>query len=260
MNASGNQDYRKHARAGVGLLGLVVLLAVTGLVALAGMLDSRQAEPSWPPTDAPPDPGIEVPAVDLDAPGRPQDQLAGWAASLAERVDVPVPALEAYGYAAAVTAVRRPECGLAWTSLAGIGAVESDHGRFDGAQLGDDGRSDPPIRGIPLDGRPGVREIRDTDSGRLDGDPVHDRAVGALQFIPTTWERYGVDGDGDGVADPDDLDDAALAAARYLCDAGTDLSSAEGWWRAVLTYNRSSSYGRDVLDRADDVGEASRGM
>ncbi len=54
------------------------------------------------------------------------------------------------------------------------------------------------------------------------------RATGPLQFIPSTWERWGSDGDGDGVADPQDIDDAAYAAARYLCASGADLAHGPG--------------------------------
>ncbi|MQA15009.1 MAG: murein transglycosylase [Pseudonocardiaceae bacterium] len=243
-----------------GLLGLGAALVVLGLVVLLVLLGTRDDGLPSPPANAPPDTGIAVPPVDPAAAGRPQEQLAAWAAPLAQALDVPQTALEAYGYAAELTAARQPECGISWTVLVGIGSVESNHGRYDGAELRDDGHSVPPIRGAPLDGRPGIREIRDTDSGRLDGDPVYDRAVGAMQFLPGTWARYGADGDGDGVADPDDLDDAALAAAEYLCDAPGDMSGAEGWWRAVLTYNNSASYGRDVLDRADSYGQASRAV
>lgn len=101
-----------------------------------------------------------------------------------------------------------------------------------------------------------MAEIRDTDGGALDGDRVYDRAVGPMQFIPTTWQRWGVDADGDGVANPDDLDDAALAAAGYLCASGGDLTTATGWQSAVLTYNRSDSYVREVLSRADGYATA----
>ena len=41
-----------------------------------------------------------------------------------------------------------------------------------------------------------------------------------MQFIPSTWRTWQTDGDGDGVADPNDIDDAALAAAGYLCQSG----------------------------------------
>src|SRR5512133_331853 len=134
---------------------------------------------------------------------------------------IPARAAQAYRKAAAAAG-----CGVPWTLVAAIGRVESDHGRFGGATLLTDGRSAPPILGIPLDGRPGVAMIRDTDGGRWDQDTTYDRAVGPLQFIPGTWATFGVDGDNDGKIDPFDIDDAAASAAEYLCKAGGgDLSS-----------------------------------
>ncbi|MGZ6753179.1 MAG: lytic murein transglycosylase, partial [Nocardioides sp.] len=46
---------------------------------------------------------------------------------------------------------------------------------------------------------------------------------------PSTWRTWATDGDGDGTADPHDLDDAAAATARYLCAGGYDLASGTGW-------------------------------
>ena len=155
---------------------------------------------------------------------------------------IPGRAVQAY-QAAAVAA----GCGIPWTLVAAIGRVESDHGRFARATLLADGRSDPPIVGIPLDGRPGVAVIKDTDGGRWDGDTTYDRAVGPMQFIPGSWATFGVDGDGDGKADPFDIDDAAASAAKYLCKAGGDLSNEAGQRNAVYSYNRSTAYVDNVM-------------
>jgi membrane-bound lytic murein transglycosylase B len=92
--------------------------------------------------------------------------------------------------------------------------------------------------------------IRDTDGGRWDGDAVWDRAVGPMQFIPETWERWGADVDGNGSADPNQIDDAALAAARYLCAAG-EMTSVDGWRRAIFSYNNLESYVNDVAATAN---------
>ena len=70
----------------------------------------------------------------------------------------------------------------------------------------------PRITGPPLDGR-GVASIPDSDGGRWDGDATWDRAVGPMQFIPTTWRSLGRDGNADRVADPNNLFDAAVSAA-----------------------------------------------
>jgi hypothetical protein len=159
-------------------------------------------------------------------------------------------ALNAYRVAAARVDHDVPGCGIDWALLAGIGREESDHGQFAGAVLHVDGVSTPRIIGIPLNGS-GTALIRDTDGGRLDGDTVYDRAVGPMQFIPSTWALYGVDANGDGVADVFNINDAALAAARYLCDAGGDLRTHAGQVAAILSYNQSDQYLAQVLALAD---------
>ena len=87
-------------------------------------------------------------------------------------------------------AARGPQCGVVWPLLAGIGRVESDHGRFAGAVLHPDGVSTPRIVGIPLDGN-GTAAIRDTDHGVFDGDTVWDHAVGPDAVHPVDLGRVG---------------------------------------------------------------------
>ncbi|GGK48765.1 lytic transglycosylase domain-containing protein [Nocardia camponoti] len=202
------------------------------------------------PDDMPPGPGVPLPAINIDAPGRAATQLSDWADQQSEEVGVDPVALEAYGYAAAVMARAEPECGIAWTTIAGIASVESAHGTHRGANLNSDGTVRPAIIGVPLDGTKGNAVIRDTDGGKLDNDKVFDRAVGPLQFIPETWKRWGVDANGDGNIDPQSIDDAALTAARYLCARGGNLTSPDGWQRALLAYNQSNKYMHVVRDRA----------
>jgi len=160
-----------------------------------------------------------------------------WEVSRTASFDLPEAALRAYRHAAETMS----SCSIPWWLLAGIGRVESNHGRFAGATLDDQGVSHPAIIGIALDGHGPVAAIRDTDDGRWDGDTVWDRAVGPMQFIPSTWAWAGRDGDGDGVASPNDLDDAALAAAGYLCRFGP-LTTDEALRAAVLSYNHSDYY------------------
>ena len=207
-------------------------------------------QPSIPiPEGVPPPPGDPVPAVDTDVPGRPSDQLRGWAEQRATALGIPVSALQAYGYAARVAQVENPECHLGWTTLAGIGMVESRHGTYRGAEIAPNGDVTPPIRGVRLDGTNGnLAIVESTDPD--DGDPVYARAMGPMQFIPETWRLYGVDANNDGVVSPDNIDDAALAAAGYLCYSGRDMSTPRGWMNALRAYNHSDLYARTVRDWA----------
>jgi membrane-bound lytic murein transglycosylase B len=160
---------------------------------------------------------------------------------------IPEVAIEAYQDGADVQADADPECGIRWTLLAAIGRVESNHGRFGGARLKEDGYGTKPIRGIPLDGRPNVALIRDTDGGELDGDTTFDRAVGPMQFIPSTWRSVGQDGNDDGRSDPNNMFDAAQGAGAYLCAGGGSLDSTANRAKAIRRYNNADSYVQMVL-------------
>ena len=63
-----------------------------------------------------------------------------------------------------------------------------------------------------------------------------------MQFIPSTWSVVGVDADGDGERNPQDIDDAALGTAVYLCSGSDDLGTDAGRAAAVYRYNHSQSY------------------
>ncbi|MGN6089077.1 MAG: lytic transglycosylase domain-containing protein, partial [Actinomycetales bacterium] len=155
---------------------------------------------------------------------------------------IPQAALRAYQRTQQLLSASDAGCHLPWQLVAAIGRVESNHGRFGGAVLTDSGRSVPGIRGPRLDGAGPFALVRDSDGGRLDGDSVYDRAVGPMQFLPSTWRMVGLDADGDGVADPQDIDDAAAATGRYLCAGATDLGTESGIRSAVYRYNHSDSY------------------
>ncbi|GAA2569915.1 lytic transglycosylase domain-containing protein [Streptomyces lienomycini] len=156
-----------------------------------------------------------------------------------------IPATVLRAYRAAETAVARtdPGCRLPWELLAAIGKVESGQAR--GGAVDGNGTTLRRITGPPLDGR-GFALIRDTDGGAHDGDTVYDRAVGPMQFLPSTWAHWGADGNGDGRADPNNIFDAALAAGHYLCAGDRNLARAADLDRAILSYNNSGSYLRLV--------------
>jgi membrane-bound lytic murein transglycosylase B len=155
--------------------------------------------------------------------------------------DFPLVVLDAFRRATEHEAEARPGCSLDWQLLAGISKIESNHGTYGGSKVSAAGDTSI-IVGPRLDGSPGVASIADTDGGKLDGDPTYDRAVGPMQFIPSSWKIFGGDGNGDGVSDPRNFYDAALAAAEHLCRAGYDVSTPDGFRRAVLGYNNSEEY------------------
>ncbi|MFI2433861.1 lytic transglycosylase domain-containing protein [Streptomyces sp. NPDC018693] len=157
---------------------------------------------------------------------------------------IPATVLDAYKKAADRLATSKPGCNLPWQLLAAIGKVESGHAR--GGRVGADGTTHSPILGPVLNGV-GFANISDTDNGAYDGDTRYDRAVGPMQFIPSTWEWAGRDGNGDGRADPNNIYDAALAAGHYLCRFDWDLSTDRDLHKAILSYNNSREYLNLVL-------------
>jgi membrane-bound lytic murein transglycosylase B len=175
---------------------------------------------------------------------------AGWLARIAARTGIPSRALQAYAAATSEANAAAPACAIGWNTVAAIGLIESGHGTHGGGSLTDSGRTSLPIVGPRLDGN-GFASIPDTDGGTLDGDTAWDHAVGPMQFIPSTWLTAGRDGSGDGVADPLNIDDAALSAASYLCANGRNLSTDGGWTEAIMSYNHSSAYASQVRDQAN---------
>lgn len=185
----------------------------------------------------------------------PQTVDPAWVADTAARAGIPAPAVRAYANAQ----LSEPRgCDVGWTTLAGIGWVESQHGTIGGRTLGDDGRSSSPILGPALDGRRYAAVPATPETTAWHGDRRWDHAVGPLQFIPSTWETWGADGDGDGFADPNDIDDAAYAAVRYLCADGHDLSTGSGWADAVFSYNHAQSYVDSVYAAATAYADRTR--
>lgn len=184
--------------------------------------------------------------------------LAAWALGRIELVPpldgrIPAVAYDAYLRAAGRAPTITDSCRVDWEVLAGIGQVESRHGRMTGNhRLASDGVVVPAIRGRALDGTRGTQTIADTDDGALDGDDEWDRAMGPLQFIPTTWRELGRDGNDDGTADPDNLYDASLTAVAHLCLREPGNYRDRGQLRrALIAYNPSGRYADDVLNWVD---------
>lgn len=159
--------------------------------------------------------------------------------------DFPLVALDAWLKAAAGA-----PCRVEWWMLAGISKIEGNHGTYGGGRLGARGYPTTRIIGPALDGTNGNALIPDTDGGLYDDDPVLDRAVGPMQFIPSTWAAWGRDGDGDGIRDPHTFYDATAGAAAYLCAGRSDLTDEAQLRAAYFSYNHSLAYVAKVLAAA----------
>ncbi|MBF6195585.1 lytic murein transglycosylase [Nocardia implantans] len=168
------------------------------------------------------------------------------AAMPAGPLGIPGVAVAAYENAERILAAENPVCGMPWSLLAGIGRVESTHAY--GGKADADGNPLSPVYGPVLDGSlTGNHVVRDSDDGALDGLDGYDRAIGPMQFLPDTWKRYAADGNGDGIADPQNLFDAALTAGRYLCDGGLNMRDLAQQSKAILRYNHSMAYVANVM-------------
>lgn len=256
--------YARRTRAVVAIVGGLLSVAVPAVVLGApGLLVEEQVV--RPPDDPA---GLGITGA-LPGDQSPSDQATAGAGSgglstIPTPPDLPdgplgIPGavLDAYQFAERTLVAIRPGCHLRWSVLAGIGRIESNHashGRVDAF-----GNTRGPILGPRLDGSPGMAAIPDTDHGTLDGDTVWDRAVGPMQFIPSSWRSFGVDGNGDGVANPNNVYDSTIATGAYLCAGGADLSDPAQLHAAVFRYNHSESYVNIVLlwERAYRTGVVS---
>lgn len=134
--------------------------------------------------------------------------------------DIPKDYLELYKQAG-------EEYGIDWAILAGVGSIETDHGRLDA---------------------PGVQS----------GVNEYGCCAGPMQFDVAhynTWGEVGVDGNGDGKKDVHDPEDAIPSAAKYLVQGGAP----EDYQSALMQYNQAQWYVDDVLAKADEYRAADAG-
>ncbi|WP_326566238.1 murein transglycosylase [Amycolatopsis rhabdoformis] len=245
----------------VSRIALSLGLVLTGvvLVVTIGVRDPAPP-PAVPVAAAPssfsvppqrPQSGGAAPRAGLAAPpDRPtesdQAELDAWATRVAGKTQLSARVLAAYGRAEMWMRRQKPACHLSWSTLAGIGHLATPSLTVSPA-----GDVAPPIIGAAVPGP-------DTDAGKLDGDRKADHELGPLHFTPATWAKYAERANGDGKpANPQNLDDAAFTAARYLCSGGDDLGTPSGWWRAMLFYNASVDYVQGVFSAADSYAAAS---
>ncbi|HET6939086.1 MAG TPA: hypothetical protein VFI19_10795, partial [Nocardioides sp.] len=239
-------------------LSVAAVLAVLGVAAIAGLsqpqgvsLAARTttvAAPPAPPAVSTPAPGAILAPIaarrTVASRGGVAYALLGGALTLA---DIPTRALVAYQRAASAIDLADDECHLDWQLLAALGKVLTDHGRTHGSVLGDQGVPRPWLVGPRLTGRHGTHRVSDTDGGTLDRDRHVDRAVGPMLLLPSVWSLVSVDGDADGRRNPQDIDDAALGAAVFLCAGPGDLSHAAQRREEIRRFHSGSDYTRSVL-------------
>ncbi|ANN15213.1 murein transglycosylase [Amycolatopsis orientalis] len=81
---------------------------------------------------------------------------------------------------------------------------------------------------------------------------------GPITLAPDVWAKHSMRATGDGKRpDPENLDDAALATARYLCADGDDIATPVGWWKAMRVFNPAVPYIQEVFSAADAYADAS---
>jgi membrane-bound lytic murein transglycosylase B len=231
--------------------GAVVVLAVVGGIALSTV--TREPGKPFPTQSATP-----PLAASPTGPGYVGLIDADWAQRTAKATGIPELAVLAYAGAVIRSAEVTPDCGLGWNTLAAIGLIESDHGRHGGSSIQPNFQVSPPIYGPILDGG-ATANIPDTDGGAIDGNAQYDRAVGPMQIIPQTWKSWPSDGNGDNIPDPQNIADAAVAAANYLCHASGGMSTPDGWRAGIAAYNAGAAYLKDVAAAAQRYREEAGG-
>ncbi|WP_415041621.1 lytic transglycosylase domain-containing protein [Gordonia sp. (in: high G+C Gram-positive bacteria)] len=155
---------------------------------------------------------------------------------------IPGVVLQAYKLAATRMATESPACKLPWYLLAGIGRIESGHAG--NGNVDEYGNVRTQIHGPALDGTlAGNAVILDSQGNAA-------RAMGPMQFIPSTWATWGSDANGDGKADPQNIFDSTYSAGRYLCAGVSDIMAGNNKVAAVYRYNHSMAYVTNVLSWA----------
>lgn len=252
---------RQRRRSGRRIMAMIavplilVILAAFGIVFRTLVTQHRALQIEAPPLALTPMATAAAPAPGSSG----SSQVSGgpmvdpnWIQQTSILTGISPRALEGYGKAQLQITAQKPSCRLGWNTLAGIGWIESGHGTTRGSVLLPDGRTSKPILGPALDGTKGTRAIKATAADHAaTGDPDWDHAAGPMQFIGGTWARWGTDGNRDGIIDRNNIDDAALAAAMYLCAGGRDLSTGEDWSKAIHSYNHSNKYVLAVNKRAN---------
>jgi hypothetical protein len=154
---------------------------------------------------------VSAPVAATPSAAPPPAAVAGRLDGPGVGMRIPPRTLAAYRKAERTMAAAAPGCGLSWHLLAGIGRIESTP-------------TDPVA----------VRS-------------VYAKATGPKKVPSATWSRFASDGDGDGKSDPHNPFDATLATARHLCSSGLNFHNHAQLLTALLRYNNSLAFAKNVL-------------
>jgi hypothetical protein len=182
---------------------------------------------------------------------------AAQIAAPAAGTDIPQIVLQAYQHAADMSAFLHPSCHLSWQDLAALGRIESDNAQHANTRIAANGDTYPPILGPPLDGSGGNAALPLPPLSYYDGPGPWEEAVGPMQFLPTSWTSVAMVGGSDPTPDPNNVFDAAISAANYLCRAvgpAGRLDTTSGLETAYYSYNHSDSYVAEALSNATYYG------
>ena len=235
-----------------GVLTVLAVAMIAGLrpapgVAVALRASAQQATPAATAVEAPVSGALLAPYAARQMIASRGDVAYGLVGGALTVADIPTPALAAYQRATTVINQADDRCHLDWELVAALGKVLTDHGRAHGSELDAEGVARPAVMGQRLTGRHGTPRVTDTDAGLLDKDPKLDRAVGPMLLLPAVWAVVSVDADSDGRRNPQDVEDAALGAAVFLCAGPGDFRNASHMRSEVRRYHSGADYIRSVV-------------
>ncbi|WP_040919156.1 C40 family peptidase [Saccharomonospora glauca] len=242
MSAGEEPRSRRLLIAAVSAAVVLVGVLVVGLPFASDDAEEPAAAPS--PTSATsakaPEPTPSTSPPEPSVPAASGLKFEEWVDDVADWLDIPRRAMYAYATATVILTDEQPECHLSWVTLAGIGRTATDHGRIEGGEVTEDGDMSEPI---------GTIEVRDFD-GNVISEPG---AAGPLQLSPAVWEEFKESPTGE---EPDiqNIDDAALTAARAMCDGGRDLSGGDSWLDGVSVLLDEPLFLHRVLATANVYG------
>ena len=145
-----------------------------------------------------------------------------------------------------------PHCRLSWGTLAGIGRVESDHGRLGGAERRRRRRG-PAARSSASrwTARRACARSPTPTAAASTATPPTTGPSGRCSSCPPPGPATAPTATATACATRTSSTTPPSPPPRYLCADGRDTASGEGWWDGVLTYNRSVDYARLVWAAAD---------